>query len=225
MIRPLRALWILPIEFIYRRIQRGVVIHFELSIKLESALSQERLLPQAVEAAGKVAALILENFEPLTVSLSMAFRGVGPLHFLDGMKDLQSKNRKPVNDESGRLRMQLGVEIRQIERAQVIEQNHIAALGEIIAALVDSINGPFYFRKIVVSSLRGAGLIFRMPQFEIGQMLRDDSVQKFSIIFSGHGRLLLVPERGQAVVLLHDFFGGENRCVRKSHSRKKKELW
>jgi hypothetical protein len=34
-----------------------------------------------------------------------------------------------------------------------------------------------------------------------------------------------VPERGQAVVLLHDFFGGENRCVRKSHSRKKKELW
>ena len=87
------------------------------------------------------------------------------------MKKLKGKNRKPVQDQAGRLGMQFGSASGQILPAEELEQQHIALFGEIIAALVGVIDealGPGY---VVVAGLGRAGRILRVPKLEIGQVL------------------------------------------------------
>jgi hypothetical protein len=43
------------------RIERRIVVHFQLPIEFESPRSGERFAPQGVEAGGQIAALFFQN--------------------------------------------------------------------------------------------------------------------------------------------------------------------
>jgi hypothetical protein len=52
-----------------------------------------------------------------------------------------------------------------------------------------------------------------MPEFEVGQMLRDDGVKKCAVAFSWNCRCLCMPECGETVVMAGDIGGCEKRHV------------
>lgn len=197
--------------FINRRIERRVVVHFELAVELETALSGEGLPPETIEAAGEIAALCLQNFEALMVALCMACGRVGASDFFLRMKKLEGKDREPVDDKAGTFGIQLGFGIGQVAGAEMVEQEQVAALGEIVAPLVNAINGALDFGDFVIGGMRSTRAVFGMPELEIRQMLGDHGVHEFAMRLRGNGGGLRMPERRQAVVLPGDFFRREHR--------------
>lgn len=53
------------------RVQRRVVIHFELAVKLEASPPLHHLLPQMIERLGEVGALFRQDAQALTIALLM----------------------------------------------------------------------------------------------------------------------------------------------------------
>lgn len=162
-------------------VQRRVVVHLKLEVEPEAAFACDRLLPEAVETAGEIVALIYENLVAFAVAFGVASGCVGPRDFFGSMENLQRQDRKAVDDEAGALGIQLGFGVGQLESAQMIEQDDVAVFGKIIAALIDAVDGAFHLRKIVIGGLRCAGFIFCVPQFEISQVLGDDGIEKCTL--------------------------------------------
>jgi len=66
--------------------------------------------------------------------------------------------------------------------------------------------------------LRGAGFVFGVPELEVGQVLGDDGVEDCTVCFRGESRRLLMPERGQAIMVLHNCGSGKQARSSWAHS-------
>ena len=83
-----------------RGIQTGVVIHFQLPVKLEASSACQCVVPQSIEALGQVGALFDEDGEPDAIALDVAGKRIRPLSLFAGVVDLERQNGKPIDDET-----------------------------------------------------------------------------------------------------------------------------
>lgn len=95
--------------------------------------------------------------------------------FFGGVVELEREDREPVDDEAGGL----GVKSRGGRLiASGMEKHAVERLDEIVAALVQGIDGVFHAGDVGVRRQRVAGLVFFMPKLEIGAVLGFDDLEE-----------------------------------------------
>lgn len=194
------------------RVKGGVVVHLELAVDFEAALAGEDLLPEVVEAEDEVFALFGEEGQAFAIAFAMAGGRFRAVDLLLGVVDLQRQDGKAVDHESGALGIQRsrgsGTALRAEGLGGPLEENCVALFGEVVAALVEVVDGALNLDDLFGRGAGGAGAVLGVPQVEVGAMLGADGLQK--ILFGragvpGFGWLrTLVPLRGRAVVQSSD---------------------
>jgi hypothetical protein len=195
-------------SFVDGRIQRGIVVHLQLAIGLKPPRPGKNLLPQAVKAANEFVALFLEQFEPLTVTFGVTGGGIRAADLFFRVVELEREDRKPINDQSRRFGVELGVRIGLRHGPQRFRQFPIALLHQIVSELIELVDGPLDLGDLVVRRLGGPGPVLDVPEVEIGAMLRQDRVEEF-IAGGRMGFEILMPEGGGAVVERRDLLSRE----------------
>jgi hypothetical protein len=74
---------------VHSRVQRWVVIHFELAIELETSLAVQNLLPQPVERRSQVVPLFRQNPQAFLIAGGMARRCSRTLNLFARVKKLE----------------------------------------------------------------------------------------------------------------------------------------
>jgi hypothetical protein len=203
-------------------IQRGIVVHFELTVEFEAAFTPDNLRPEPVEAFSQIGALFFEEVKTLFVSANMTRRRVAAQGFFVCVKDFQREDGKPVEDQSGRLGVQWSFGRGQPMRLKGFKQKDIAPLHEIVSALVHAVDASLNLRDLGVGCLGRASLVFEMPQLKIGLMLGADGTSE--IIGRLVGRGLTMPLAGEFVeksrdgVRVKQRFGGCGHANSSIHS-------
>ena len=123
------------------------------------------------------------------------------MDFFLGVVELEGQDRKAVDHEAGGFGIQLslgrgGVRPEGVESG---EEFGVALLHEVVAELVETVDGALGFGEIVIGGLGGAGAVFDVPEVEVGAVLGEDGVEE--IVAGGRmGLEVLVPEGGGAVM-------------------------
>jgi len=213
-------------------VEGGVVVHLELAVDFEAAGAGEDVGPELVEAGNEVVALFGEEGEAFAVALAMAVGSFGAGGLFVGVVELESEDGEAVDHEAGALGVERGGGVGQAAGGEGFEEAGVAALGEVVAALVEAVDGALDFGEIVVGGAGYAGAVFGMPEIEVGAMLGDEDFEE-GISGGGLGRRweqgggggvgLLVPEDDGAVVKGGDLGGGERK--REGHGMKVPKLW
>ena len=127
--------------------------------------------PEGVEARGEIPELHVENGEPLAIALVVrGFRG-GAAGFLLGVKALEGEDGEAVDHHAGRL----GVQRRRLVlRRDAGEQEQVDLLRQVVAALVEGVDGVFVGGDVVVGGQWVAGGVLVVPQVEVGAVLVED---------------------------------------------------
>ncbi len=166
-------------------IQCRIVIHLKLAIEFESPAAGEYIGPQLGEAAGEVEPLLCEDPETLAVAVAMGLGGVAAFGLLRGVEDFEGEDGKPVNDEAGGLGVERGPGgLIACDR----KQGKVELLDEIVALLVEDIDGALDAGNPVVASGWIAGRIFFVPEVEVGSMLGEKEL--FERCVRSGGRVL-----------------------------------
>jgi len=87
-------------------VQRGVVVHLQLAVKLEAARTGQGLSPELNEAFGQIGALNGEDLEPFAIAFCVALGRGGALHLFASVENLESQDGEPVDHQAGRLGVQ-----------------------------------------------------------------------------------------------------------------------
>ena len=129
--------------------------------------------------------------------------GGGAIDFLGGMEDFEGEYGEAVDHEAGSFGMQreLGVELR--ER---VEQIAVEVLGEVVAELVELVDGALAGGDGLVAGERVAGSVFAMPEIEVGAMLVKDELVEMGIC-EGARRGRVMPEERGVIVQADDLWG------------------
>lgn len=187
------------------RIEGGVIVHFELAVELEAAHTVEGLLPQSLKTASQIVALFDEDGEPLGIALDVAGWRIGALGFFARVINLQRENRKPIDDESGRLGVEGRGGVGQ-DRMLILEpsqKSHVQLLGQVVAALVDAVDTTLDGGQLGVAGAGSAGLVFSVPELKVGLMLASNGIKPISESFwLGPGDLM--PCAGELVLKFDD---------------------
>ena len=161
-------------------IERGIVVHLELAIKLEAALPADDQPPKAIKAPCKVVTLCLQQMKAFPVAFCVALGGIRPPDLLPRVKDLEGEDRQPSRIRPGDSECSSAAGEGRPSRRQGCEQNRVAALHQVVPALVRAVDGALDFGDFAIRSVRGSCLIFDMPEFEVRQMLVGNTVQEFA---------------------------------------------
>ena len=122
--------------------------------------------------------LLLQQRKPLPVAKAMCLVGRGPMRLLMGVEDLQGEDRESVDDQP----RGLGVERRRGILLNRLEQVPVDLLDEIVAPLIEGVDGSLHSRQCGVRRLRITRIVFAVPKIEVGAMLLEREV------FQGGGR-------------------------------------
>ena len=160
------------------RVQCGIVVHLHLPIELDAAFSSEHLLPQPVEAANQVGLLIGQNVKALAIAIGVARRSILANHLLLCVKQLERQDGETVDDEAGSFRVQFGTRGRQRPGVEPLHQQPVARLSEIVAALVDAIDGVLHVGDVVITGAGSPGLVLFVPQLKVSEVLFNHPVEK-----------------------------------------------
>jgi hypothetical protein len=152
---------------------------------------------------------MLENVEATAVHFALVFRGGGSMGFGSGVVKLEREDGKSVDHEAGGL----GVEGRGIVLlAGLGEEEVVDLFDEVVAALVEAVNGVFDVGDGGVGGLWAAGVIFLVPEVEVGVMVgEDESGERVGTrIDQVRGGFVAVPEVGGLVLHPEDRVGFEH---------------
>lgn len=180
-------------------VQGGVVVHLELTVDFEAAAAFEYVGPEAVEAEDEVFALLFEEEQAVAVAVLMAGGGIGAPDLLLGVVELEGEDGEAVDHEARALGVQFGQGGGQAGGFERLEQQGVAALGEVVAVLVIAVDGALDLGQIMVGGVRGTGAVFGVPEVEVGTMLREHQIEEIGaedVMRVG----IVVPESGGAVV-------------------------
>lgn len=187
-------------------VERGVVVHLELAVKLEASQPGEGLLPEVVKAVGEVSALLKEDGEAVLVALGVAVGRGGPLGLQAGVEDFEGKDGEAVNYEAGGFGVKRGGGAGQGTGGERVKEGAVELLGEVIAELVVGVNAALDAGQLGVRCAGRAGFVLDVPEVKVGAMLAGDGLEKW--VVSRRGRAGLgVPEGGEAVLKLGDGLG------------------
>jgi len=93
-----------------------------------------------------------------------------------------------------------------VERRKRVEEIAVEALGEIVAELVELIDGALAGGDGLVAGERVAGSVFAMPEIEVGAMLVKDELVEMGICdWAWRGRVM--PEERGVIVQADDLWG------------------
>ena len=152
-------------------VELRVVVHLHLAVKLEAALAGEDLGPEAVEAVGQVAALLFEDRETTLIAEAVVVSGAFAQGLFAGVVDLQGEDGEAVNDEARRL----GIKGRgAVLVGDCVEESFVDLLDEVVAALVEAVDGVLDGGNVLSRSAHIAGHVFLVPEVEVGAVLGDD---------------------------------------------------
>jgi len=188
------------------RIEGGIVVHLELAVELETTLAGEDFDPESGEARGEIAALVEEKIEALAVALMMFGAGVAAAGFFFGVEDLEGEDGEAIDHEAGRFGVQgSGVGL----MGSGFEEGQVETLGEVVATLVELVDGALAGGDGLVAGHGVAGGVFAVPEIEVGTVLLEDE------LFEGRGGLferqaVIVPVGVGLVVELRDVGGVEH---------------
>lgn len=91
--------------------------------------------------------------------------------FFGCVENFEGENREAVDHEAGGF----GVERRGVRLCRRgFEEGDVDALDQIIAELVESVDGVLDVYHGAVGGQRGAGLVFAVPEIEVGAVLVED---------------------------------------------------
>lgn len=96
------------------------------------------------------------------------------MYLLFGVKNLESEDGKPVDDETGTFGVQGSCRL----MGNLLKQGEIDLLGEIVAELVEAIDAVLDLGDGMVGSVRSPSLIFAVPEIVVGLVLIEDKVIK-----------------------------------------------
>ncbi len=122
------------------------------------------LLPEVDEAPEEIAVLLLEQGEAIAIAGAVGFGGGGPGDLLGRVKALEGKDGQAVEHGTGCLGVQRGGSGLQTGGT---EQVLVDLLDEIVAALVEGINGMFNTGDLGVGGGGVAGAVFLVPEIEV----------------------------------------------------------
>jgi hypothetical protein len=188
---------------IQHRIECRIVVHLELAIQLETPPPGERIGPEGVEAGCEIVTLFIQHGKAAKVAVAMFGRRA--VRFFIGVENFQGEDGKPVDDQAGGLGMERSGRILVYGLpGEVIEQGEVDLLGEVVAQLVEPVDGVLHFGDGVVGGERVAGLVLAMPEVEVGLMLVEhEPVEAGAGAGCGRGRddrcRLVAVERGLVV--------------------------
>jgi hypothetical protein len=190
-------------------IQCGIVVHLELAVEAEAFFAGQGVGPQAVEAEGEVGPLLEEEIEAVAVAEGVAGWGGGAGNFLAGVKDFERQDGEAVEDEAGGLGVEVGGGVESAGAGEFVEEEGVDLLGEVIAELVDGVDGALDVGDLGVGGGGGAGLVFEVPEVEVGAVLAEDEGME-GLRRRGWGRAGVVPGGGRGVLEIDDRVGSEH---------------
>jgi hypothetical protein len=211
-----------------RRIQAGVVVHLELAVDFEAAGAGEDVVPELVEAGDEVVALLGKQGKAVAVTLAMAMGSFGAGHLFAGVEELEGQDGEPVDHEARALGVQRsrvglsrggGPVLRAENFRRLFHQHGVTPFGEVVAALVDAVDGALDFGNVVVGGARGAGAVFDVPEVVVGAVLGENHFEEGAVGSGereervGRSPGLSMPESGGGVVEGGDFDRGEGKGV------------
>jgi hypothetical protein len=165
-------------------VEVGVVVHLELAIELEAACPGEDFGPEDGEAGGEVFALFEEEGEAVAVALVVIFGGVLAAGFFAGMEDFEGEDGEAVDHEAGSFGVERGGLGLGLEAC---EEGEVDAFGEVIAALVELVDTALAGRNGLVAGHGIAGIVFAVPEVEVGAMLFEDEALERGTGAGGRG--------------------------------------
>ena len=95
------------------------------------------------------------------------------MDLLGGVEDLEREDGEPVDDEAGGLGVQGRVGRRRWREG---EQGLVDLLGEVIAELVEAVDGALGGGERCVRGVRVAGVVLAVPEVEVRLMLFEDEL-------------------------------------------------
>jgi hypothetical protein len=121
-------------------VERWVVVHLKLSVKLESALAEEGLLPENVETTGKVIALVSKNYQAGLIAFGVACWCVGALDLFACVVNFEGEDGEAVDHEAWGFRMKRSVDGGEGLGLEMSEEGEVEFFCEVVAALVGFVN-------------------------------------------------------------------------------------
>jgi hypothetical protein len=113
--------------------------------------------------------------------------------------DLERENGEAVDDEAGSFGMERSF---GVLRACEGEEELVHLFDEVVALLVEAVDGVFDLDDARVGDVGAAGDVFFMPEIEVGQVLGAD--ERREIGGGRFGRVVAVPEHVRFVVEAED---------------------
>ena len=177
-------------------VEVGVVVHFHLAIEAEAAFSGEDFGPEEIETGSEIGALVLNDMKSVAIAGVVLFGGRRAVDLLRGVEEFERKDGEAVDDEAGGF----GVERSGfVLRCGFKEECGVDLLDEVVAALVDGVDGVLDGGDGGVGGGGGAGVVFLMPEVEVGAVLGEDEVLEFA----GDGREGLAEVPARVGLVLH----------------------
>jgi len=152
---------------INHRVQGWVVVHLELTVELETAAVMEHVRPKLRETGCQVIALLIQHGEAVAVAL-LVLR-CGAVQLLGGVEYFEGEDRKTVDDQAGRFRVQHNGLLGLCRKA--FEEGAVDLLHKVVAELVQAVNGALGGGQHGVVGGRVAGLVLAVPEVEVGAVL------------------------------------------------------
>jgi len=178
-----------------------------LTIEFEASPPILDVQPEFVEASGEVAPLGIEDGKALAIALVVRGSGAGAPGFLLGVEAPEREDGEAVDHHAGCF----GVQWRGlILRRNAGEEQQVDVLGQVIAALVEPVDGVFVFGDVVVGGERIPGGVLVVPEVEVGAVLVEDQSFK-AIVWYFPGERRVVPAVVGLVVQADDVCGVEHR--------------
>ena len=156
-------------------VEFGVVVHLELAIKFEATAAGVYVSPEGIETGGEVGALLGKKGEAIAVFFAVGFVSGGALGFFGGVVELEGEDGEAVDDEAG----SFGVKGRGgVLLAGGGQEHAVEFFDEIVAALVEGIDGALDVGDVGFGGEGIAGLVFFVPKVEVGAVLGFDDLEK-----------------------------------------------
>jgi len=101
--------------------------------------------------------------------------GGGAIDLFGGVKDFEREDGEAVDHQAGSFRVQRQIGVQRGKRG---EQIAVDALGEVVAELIELVDGALAGGDGLVAGERIAGGVFAMPEIEVGAMLVEHELIK-----------------------------------------------
>ncbi len=143
-----------------------------MPVEFERFSAGEHGVDEADGGVDQIGTLLLKDGKAIEVPGAMGGGGRGTLGLLAGVKELEREDGEPVEHHAGCL----GVEFRVCCLRQVAEEPFVDLFDEVVALLVEGIDGPFDAGNPGVRRQWIAGFVLFVPKGEVRAVLAADQI-------------------------------------------------